>query len=102
MAEFVVNKPVTQDAPIADVTFSNAVPALPPGTHTFQLVVVDDLGVSSDPVIEQVIIQGKPVAVLTAPDRVAFGLPFRLDGSKSNVPGGKIAKWIFTRIVRVT
>lgn len=102
MAEFVPNKPITQETPVIDVTFGNAAPALPPGTHTFQLVVVDDLGVSSDPVIEQVIVQGKPVAVLSAPERVAAGQAFKLDGSKSNVPGGKVAKFIFTRIVRQT
>ncbi|HEX8774575.1 MAG TPA: hypothetical protein VF735_13460 [Pyrinomonadaceae bacterium] len=100
MAEFVPNKPIPHDEPLIDVTFGTAAPALTPGVHTFQLVVVDDLGVSSDPVIEQVTIQGKPVAVLSGPGRVALGQTFKLDGSKSNVPGGKIVKWIFTRIVR--
>lgn len=98
MAEFVINQPITQETPTIDVTFGAVVKPLPPGTHTFQLVVVDDLGVQSDPVIEQVVIQGKPVAVLEGPPRVAVGQAFRLDASKSNVPGGKIVKYIFTRL----
>jgi hypothetical protein len=102
MAEFVPNQPITQDTPVIDVTFGAVVKALPPGTHTFQLVVVDDLGVQSDPVIEQVIVQGKPVAVLEGPTRVAAGTPFKLDATKSNVSSGKIVKYIFTRIVKTT
>jgi hypothetical protein len=99
MAEFVINQPITQDTPIIDVTFGAVVKSLPPGTHTFQLVVVDDLGVSSDPVTEQVVVQGKPVASLDAlPPRVAVGQPFKLDGTKSSVAGGKIVKYIFTRL----
>jgi hypothetical protein len=101
MAEFVPNQPITQEAPVIDVTFGAAKP-LPPGTHTFQLVVVDDLGVQSDPVIEQVVVQGKPVAVLEGPARVAVGQTFKLDATKSSVAGGKIVKYIFTRIVKTT
>lgn len=102
MAEILPNQPITQESPVLEVTFGNIVKSLPPGVHTFQLVVVDDLGVSSDPVIEQITVQGKPVAALDGPDRVAVGQSFKLDGSKSTAPGGKIVKWIFTRVVRVT
>ena len=98
MAEFVPNKPVTQEKPIVEVTFDSPAGALQPGVHTFQLVVVDDLGVQSEPVTEQVIVQGKPVAVIQGPARVPAGQPFKLDGSKSSVPGGKIIKWTFTRM----
>jgi len=99
MPEFVPNISVPSEKPIVDVTFGATVKSLEPGTHTFQLVVVDDLGVSSDPFTTKVVVQGKPVAALSGPPRVAAGQPFQLDGSKSSAPGGKIAKWIFTRIV---
>lgn len=102
MAEFVPNQPISQETPVIDVTFGAQVKALPPGTHTFQLVVVDDLGVQSDPVIEQVVVQGKPVAALDGPGRVAAGTPFKLDATKSSVAGGKIVKYIFTRVVKIT
>ncbi|MDT4956095.1 MAG: hypothetical protein QOJ02_4233 [Acidobacteriota bacterium] len=101
MAEFVPNQPITDENGVVEVTFGNVVKPLPPGTHIFQLVVVDDLGVSSDPVTAQVVIQGKPVAVLSAPDKVALGLPFKLDATAST-PKGKITKFIFTRIVKIT
>lgn len=99
MPEFVPNQPVTLDKSVVDVTFGATVKSLDPGTHTFQLVVVDDLGVSSDPVQTKVVVQGKPVAVLSGPPRVATGQSFQLDGSKSSSTGGKITKFIFTRIV---
>jgi len=102
MPEFVPNQPITDETGIVEVTFGNTVKSLPPGTHTFQLVVVDDMGVSSDPVQAQIVIQGKPVAVLGAPEKVAVGQTFKLDARKSNSPGGKVVKFIFTRIVGVT
>lgn len=103
MAEFLPNKPVEVDAAtkgVVDVTFGNAASALPPGVHTIQLEVIDDLGVKSDPVTRQITVQAKPVAVLGAPERVALGQGFKLDGSKSSVQGGKIVKWIFTRLAK--
>jgi hypothetical protein len=99
MPEFVPNQPVTLEKGVVDVTFGATVKSLDPGTHTFQLVVVDDLGVSSDPVQTKVTVQGKPIADLNGPSRVAAGQSFQLDGSKSISAGGKITKWIFTRIV---
>jgi hypothetical protein len=101
MAEFVPNQPITDESGVVEVTFGNVVKPLPPGTHIFQLVVVDDMGVSSDPVQAQVVVQGKPVAVLNAPDKVAAGQAFRLDATKSTSPGGKVTKFIFTRIVAI-
>ena len=94
--EFFPNKPVTEtETGIVQVTFGEAGP-LAPGFHTFQLVVVDDLGVSSDPVTARVFVKGKPVAVLTAPERVPLGDSFQLDGSRSDPQDGKITQWIFT------
>jgi hypothetical protein len=104
MPEFLPNQPIQDDtgAGVVDVTFGNTVKSLPPGPHTFQLVVVDDMGVSSDPVTVQVVVQGKPIAVLSAPDKVALGQAFKLDATRSTSPGGKVTKFIFTRVVKIT
>ena len=101
MAEFFPNQPVTMDTPVVEVTFGDRASALPPGTHTFSLVVVDDLGISSDAVAVQVTVQAKPQANLKAPERVPFGRSFTLDGTPDPASRAKITKWIFTRSVKI-
>jgi hypothetical protein len=66
------------------------------GTVTFQLVVVDNLGVSSAPVTQTVTIQSAPIAVLTAtPSPVAPGGTITLSGAGSTTTG-TIAQYNYT------
>jgi hypothetical protein len=74
---------------------------LPKGQHTFQLVVVDDDGLQSDPVTVDIVVRDdrKPTAVLAAPVTVPFGQTFRIDGSKSSdLPPGKVVKFVWTML----
>lgn len=94
--QFIPNVPVSiKEKGMVEVSFENSEP-LAPGTHTFQLVVVDDLGVRSEPILARVFVKAKPVAELQAPEKVGFGESFVLDGSLSSSPDGKITEWIFT------
>jgi hypothetical protein len=98
MPKFVVGTPVDSSTPTVEVTVDPQTP-LPIGKHTFQLVVVDDSGNQSVPDTVEVIVRDStnPTAVLRAPSQVEFGKSFNLDGrGSSDVPPGKIAKWIFT------
>ena len=95
--EFIPNQPVVvKETGVVEVTFGEVAPPLAPGFHTFQLVVVDDLGVSSDPVMARVFVAARPTASLIAPEKVGFGEPFKLDGSQSESPDGRITQWVFT------
>ena len=84
--------------------FVDVAPAsgLPVGVHHFQLVVDDDSGNQSAPVVAQVIVKDttRPTAVLTiTPSQVEAGQGFRLDGSKSSDPNpGKIVKYRWTML----
>ena len=72
----------TRDSKI-EITPTSEVP-LPPGTHTFELVVEDDLGQMSRPVLFQVEVRSPPEAVLEGPTKpVELGASFTLDGSGS-------------------
>lgn len=108
MAQFVPNQPVTQpDASVSvDVTPNSP---LPMGVNRFQLVVVDDAGNESDPVILEVIVRDteKPTAVLDMVDErggridpvVSFGQTFVLSGARSSdIAPGKVAEYRFTLI----
>ncbi len=74
---------------------------LPVGTHTFELVVVDDAGNESLPNRVRVVVKDteRPTAVLEAPAEVELGDEFRLDGSRSlDVPPGKVEMYKWTLV----
>jgi len=74
---------------------------LPPGRHSFQLVVEDDSGNQSQPDIVEVIVRDTqaPTAVLRAPKRVELGESFVLDGAQSSdVAPGKVVRFHWTRV----
>jgi len=98
MAEFVIGTDVVTDVPQVEVTIT-ATNALRVGRHTFQLVVADDSGNVSRP--DQVVVivadQDAPTAVMRAPQIVATGRSFNLDGSASfDVGGGRVVRWNWT------
>ena len=98
MATFTIGQDVSTEESFVSVDATLDKP-LPKGAHTFQLVVVDDDQLLSDPMTVDVIVRDdrKPTAVLVAPATVPFGQPFRLDGSKSSdLPPGKVVKYIWT------
>jgi hypothetical protein len=100
MATFKPGTAVETPDPTVEVTVTAAAP-LPAGAHKFQLVVVDDSGNTSDPIVVGVIVRDtlKPTAVLIAPEQVEFGQSFLLDGRKSSdVPPGKVVRYVWTMV----
>ena len=100
MATFTVGAPVTTADPFVTVDATAAAP-FPKGQHTFQLVVIDDLGVHSDPVTVEIVVRDatKPTAVLVAPTTVPFGQSFKLDGTRSSaLAPGKIVQYVWTML----
>ncbi len=100
MATFTIGQEITTTDSFVSVDASLEKP-LPKGQHTFQLIVVDDDGLQSDPVHVDVVVRDdrKPTAVLTAPATVPFGQSFRLDGSKSSdLAPGKVVKYLWTML----
>lgn len=105
MAVFQIGKAVTTGpsttpptGSTVDVTVTAAAP-LAKGPHRFQLVVIDDDGNQSDPVVATVIVKDtqKPTAVISAPAQVQPGQSFVLDGSKSSdVAPGTVVTYIWT------
>jgi hypothetical protein len=85
--------------PSIEVTVSQEAP-LPVGRHRFQLVVVDDSGNESAPSVAEVIVRDtqKPTAILDAPKVVDVGSSFQLSGARSSDIGGKIVRYIWTRL----
>jgi hypothetical protein len=98
MAQFVINQPVSTDAPTVEVTVTVDKP-LPIGRQRFQLVVTDDSGNASKPDVAEVIVadQDAPTAVLTAPRVVGFGHSFTMSAERSfDSGGGKIVRYVWT------
>jgi hypothetical protein len=100
--DLLVNQPVDANAPDATLML-DVDPAKPIriGTYTFQLKVTDDSGNISDPAEVKVVVydEGKPIALIDAPPRVAFGKGFTLSGERSHdLGGGKIVKFTWTLI----
>lgn len=98
MAEFVVNRDVETEAPTVEVTINEESP-LRLGRHRFRLIVVDDSGNRSAPDEVVVIVADRenPTAVLRAPETVALGESFPLDGRRSvDAGGGRIVRWVWT------
>jgi len=100
MANFTPGSDVVTTDPTVEVTVTPTAP-LAAGAHKFQLVVVDDSGNKSDPMVVTVIVKDttKPTAILTAPEQVEFGKSFVLSGTKSSdVPPGKVVQFIWTLV----
>lgn len=100
MASFVIGTDISTSTPTIEVTVDPNKP-LPVGKQLFQLVVVDDSGNVSKPSSVSVVIadQTAPTAVLTAPQVVASGASFSLDGTRSfDAGGGKVVKYIWTYV----
>jgi|SRR3954466_12652535 len=100
MATFTIGTEVTTtDSFIAvDATIDKP---LPKGVHTFQLVVIDDDGLASDPMTVDLVVRDdrKPTAFLVAPQTVPFGQSFKIDGSKSSdLPPGTVVKYVWTML----
>ena len=110
MPQFKPNQAVVQPDPAVKVESSRDSP-LPVGANRFQLIVVDDAGNLSDPVVIEVIVAAAlvPTAVLEVVDdsgariepNVPFGKTFTLSGAKSSdVAPGKVVEYRFTLLPR--
>lgn len=100
MANFIPGTDVVTTEGTVEVTVSANAP-LAAGAHKFQLVVVDDSGNRSDPMVVTVIVKDtqKPTAVLIAPEQVEFGKSFVLTGTRSSdVPPGRVVQFIWTLV----
>jgi hypothetical protein len=98
MPIFKQNEPIETTVPRIEFTLDPARP-LPPGRHTFRLIVEDDAGNRSQASEASVIIRDtiNPTAVLSVPQNVEPGQNFTLDGVRSSdVAPGKVAKYIWT------
>ncbi len=101
MAIFIQGTAITTTTPTISVDPPASTAPLPIGKQIFQLVVVDDSGNVSQPATVTVTIadQTAPTAVINAPQVVASGASFTLDGSKSfDLGGGKVVKYIWTYV----
>lgn len=99
---FTVGSTFTTTDNFVDVVQTPGTPAIPQGTHHFQLIVVDEAGNKSAAATAAVVVKDtvNPTAVLTiAPTQVQPGQTFRLDGSKStDVAPGTVVQYIWTMI----
>lgn len=96
--------PVNQSFITESATFVVPQPAgsaLAPGRHRFRLTVQDDSGNVSQPVEREVIVVDNvaPTALLdVVPGPLLPGEAFTLSGKRSTDGGGRIVKYVFTRI----
>ena len=98
MARFELNVPIETDVPTITVEVAQG-EALPPGRHTFQLVVFDNDGLEAQPDTVDVIVRDDraPTAVLDAPGQVLFGQDFNLSGRQSSdPPPGRVVRYVWT------
>jgi PKD domain len=94
MPLFIPNVPVERAAPTIEVDSRE----LGIGDHQFELVVVDTGGNRSAPARWRlsVLPPRGPVAVITPPERIVAGKPFRLSGEQStDLPGRRITVFIW-------
>ena len=100
MVGFIINQPVETTTTEVEVTPGTGGAELPPGRHTFQLVVTDDSGNASSPATIEVIVRDtvKPTAVIDAPAVVDVGKSFTMSGKRSSDIGGRIVKFAWTRL----
>lgn len=95
MPKFTTGQPVETSEPAVEVSVTPDHP-LAPGSHSFQLVVVDDAGNESEPSIMQVVVidDAKPTAVIDGPRSVSAGASFELSGRRSvDLAPGKIVRY---------
>ena len=100
MATFIPGQTVRTQDPTVEVTVTPNAP-LPVGSHRFQLVVVDDSGIQSEPAIAEIIVidTQRPTAVLDAPRTVPFGSSFTLSGARSaDLAPGRITAYHWVRL----
>jgi len=100
MAEFIIGQEIATADPTIEVSVSADNP-LPVGKHVFQLVVEDDSGNVSLPDTVEIIVRDTkaPTAVVKAPAQVEAGKSITLDARESSdVPPGKIVKYIWTKV----
>jgi len=109
MAKFVPGRDqeVKSAEPMLEVMVDRANP-LGVGKHTFQLVVTDDSGNSSEPAVVSVIVldRDRPTAVIDvlnaagsvvpSPIRLGLGEKFTLSGRRSSDVGGTVKTWTWT------
>ncbi len=100
MATFIPGQTVRTQDPTVEVTVTPNAP-LPVGSHRFQLVVVDDSGLQSEPAIAEIVVidSERPTAVIDAPRTVQFGSSFTLSGARSaDLGGGRITAYHWVRL----
>lgn len=93
MAELIAGTEVVTESATFTITQN-----LPPGRYRYQLIVEDDRGLRSDPVVIVVQVVAPPVAVLEVRPGTTLrsNADFVLDGSKSTDTGGKITRYHWT------
>ena len=102
MPTFKIGQTVETKEPVVEISITPE-EFLPVGTHTFQLIVVDDSKNESLPANFRLVVRDtqRPTAVLTGPEAVEFGQAFRLDGSRSSdVAPGKVVSYRWTLLGR--
>lgn len=100
MATFEIGVPVATEESFVSVDATLEAP-IPRGQHVFQLVVVDDDGLESEPVTIEIVVRDdrRPTAVILGPATVPFGQTFRLDGSRSSdLPPGRLVRFVWTML----
>lgn len=96
-----INQPIEAAAPDATlVVDADAARPLSVGAHVFQLEVVDDSGLRSQPERVTVVVADTqaPTAVIRAPRTVPFGQAITLNGGDSVDVGGRIVRYVWTLI----
>ena len=99
MAQFEINTPITTTEAVIVVEVKDR--PMAPGRYKFQLVVVDNDDLLSEPDVVEVIVRDdrRPTAVLDTPKEVLFAQNFELSGRRSSdAPPGKVVKFIWTLI----
>jgi hypothetical protein len=100
MATFQPGTEIETSEPTVEVTVTASQP-ITPGAHSFQLIVVDDAGNKSEPMVVRLVVRDtqRPTAVLIAPEVVEFGQSFVLDGRRSSdVPPGRVVRFVWTMV----
>lgn len=100
MPVFTPNQPIVTDQPTVEVS-NDANNILPVGVHTFQLIVTDDSGNTSQPTQVEIVVRDTlaPTAVIDGPRQVEVGNSFELSGKRSSDPApGRIVRFTWTLV----
>ena len=98
MPFFQIGDTVETEEPVLTVE-NNGERFLAPGTHVFQLIVIDDAGNESKPATLQITVRDStlPTAVIEGPSQVEPAASFKLSGGKSSdVPPGTVVRYVWT------